>query len=92
MPGYDLVIKGGNVVDPAAGVHKADIGIRGEKIAAIAETIPASEGGKMIDFGSFKRAESLLAFSRAVEEREKKQSDNPHRVAPAPSFPSVFPI
>jgi citrate lyase subunit beta/citryl-CoA lyase len=31
-------------------------------------------GGKMIDYGSFKRAESLLAFSRAVEEREKKQA------------------
>jgi citrate lyase subunit beta/citryl-CoA lyase len=28
-------------------------------------------GGKMIDFGSFKRAESLLAFSSAVEERRK---------------------
>jgi len=31
-------------------------------------------GGKMIDFGSFKRAESLLAFSHVVEEREKKQA------------------
>jgi hypothetical protein len=26
----------------------------------------------MIDFGSFKRAESLLALSRAIEEKEKK--------------------
>jgi len=31
-------------------------------------------GGKMIDFGSFKRAESLLASSRAVEEKEKRQA------------------
>jgi citrate lyase subunit beta/citryl-CoA lyase len=29
-------------------------------------------GGKMIDYGSFKRAESLLAFARAVDEKEKK--------------------
>ena len=29
-------------------------------------------GGKMIDLGSFKRAESLLGFARAVEEREKR--------------------
>jgi citrate lyase subunit beta/citryl-CoA lyase len=29
-------------------------------------------GGKMIDYGSFKRAESLLSFARAVEEREKR--------------------
>jgi citrate lyase subunit beta/citryl-CoA lyase len=31
-------------------------------------------GGKMIDFGSFKRAESLLSSSRAVEEKEKRQA------------------
>jgi dihydropyrimidinase/allantoinase len=49
MPGYDLVIRGGYVVDPATGVHKADIGIRGEKIAAIAETISAGEGAQAID-------------------------------------------
>jgi hypothetical protein len=30
-------------------------------------------GGKMIDFGSFKRAESLLASSRAGEEKEQRQ-------------------
>jgi len=28
-------------------------------------------GGKMIDFGSFKRAESLLAFAVAIEKKEK---------------------
>jgi dihydroorotase-like cyclic amidohydrolase len=49
MPGYDLVIRGGSVVDPATGVHKADIGIRREKIAAIAETISASESSQVID-------------------------------------------
>ena len=31
-------------------------------------------GGKMIDFGSFKRAESLLAFARAVEDKQNKQA------------------
>lgn len=29
-------------------------------------------GGKMIDFGSFKRAETLLSFAGAVEEKEKR--------------------
>jgi len=28
-------------------------------------------GGKMIDYGSFRRAESLLAFAVAIEEKEK---------------------
>lgn len=40
MSDYDLVIKGGNVVIPYAGVLRADIGIKGEKLAAIAEEIP----------------------------------------------------
>jgi citrate lyase subunit beta/citryl-CoA lyase len=31
-------------------------------------------GGKMIDFGSFKRAESLLAFARTVDDKQKKQT------------------
>jgi citrate lyase subunit beta/citryl-CoA lyase len=32
-------------------------------------------GGKMIDLGSFRRAESLLAFARALEEKEKKAKE-----------------
>jgi citrate lyase beta subunit len=28
-------------------------------------------GGKMIDYGSFRRAESLLAFAGAIEERDE---------------------
>jgi citrate lyase subunit beta/citryl-CoA lyase len=31
-------------------------------------------GGKMIDYGSFKRAESLLAFAKAVEEKDGASS------------------
>ncbi len=30
-------------------------------------------GGRMIDYGSFKRAEALLLFAKAVEEKEKKK-------------------
>jgi citrate lyase subunit beta/citryl-CoA lyase len=29
-------------------------------------------GGKMIDYGSFKRAQSLLAYAKAIEKREKR--------------------
>jgi citrate lyase subunit beta/citryl-CoA lyase len=29
-------------------------------------------GGRMIDYGSFKRAESVLSFAKAVAEREKR--------------------
>ena len=40
MSNYDLVIKGGSLVIPNVGVKRADIGIKDEKIAAIAQTIP----------------------------------------------------
>jgi dihydropyrimidinase/allantoinase len=49
MTGYDLVIKGGNVVIPYLGVRKADIGIIGEKIGAIADSILPEEAGQVID-------------------------------------------
>ena len=49
MASYDLLIKGGSVVIPYLGVRKADIGVTGETIGAIAETIPSEEAEKVID-------------------------------------------
>ena len=49
MSNYDVVIKGGNLVVPFLGVQKSDIGIRGEKIAAIDRDIPAANAGMIID-------------------------------------------
>ena len=47
---YDLLLKGGHVIDPANGIDKvADVAIAGGKIAAVAESIPASEAGKVVD-------------------------------------------
>jgi len=49
MKNYDLLIKGGNIVVPNLGVRKADIGIIGEKIGAIADSILPEEAGQVID-------------------------------------------
>ena len=49
MASYNLLIKGGSVVIPYLGVRKADIGVTGETIGAIAETIPSEEAEKVID-------------------------------------------
>ena len=47
---YDLLLKGGHVIDPANNVDRvADVGISGGKIAAVAESIPASAAGKVVD-------------------------------------------
>jgi dihydroorotase len=47
---YDLLLKGGHVIDPANNLDRvADVGISAGKIAAVAETIPASAAGKVVD-------------------------------------------
>jgi len=47
---YDLLLKGGHVIDPANDVDRiADVAISAGKIAAITENIPASEAGKVVD-------------------------------------------
>src|SRR5580658_378611 len=47
---YDLVLKGGHVVDPASGIDaKMDVGISLGKIAAVEKDIPANQAGKVVD-------------------------------------------
>ena len=49
MRAYDLVIKGGHVVIPYVGVRQADIGVTGEKIAAIEANIDTTGAKRVID-------------------------------------------
>ncbi len=47
---YDIVLKGGHVIDPANGIDAVrDVAIAQGKIARVAENIPASEARKAID-------------------------------------------
>jgi dihydroorotase len=49
-PRYDLVLKGGQVIDPANQVNAVlDVAVSGGKIAAVQKDIPASEAGKVVD-------------------------------------------
>jgi dihydroorotase len=49
-PHYDLLLKGGHVIDPANHVDKiADVAISAGKISAVAESIPASDAEKVVD-------------------------------------------
>jgi citrate lyase subunit beta / citryl-CoA lyase len=66
-----------DVVNRVFAPHKEDVAFAKQVVAAYEEAKSkglgaTTIGGKMIDYGSFKRAESLLALSRAIEEREKK--------------------
>jgi dihydroorotase len=47
---YDLVLKGGHVIDPKNNISKVmDVAIADGNIARVAETIPASQGKKIVD-------------------------------------------
>ena len=47
---YDLLLKGGHVIDPANGLDgKMDVAVSGDKIAAVEKDIPANLAGKVVD-------------------------------------------
>ena len=50
MPTYDLLIKGGHVIDAANGVDGLmDVGVAGRSVAAVEPSIPESQGRRVID-------------------------------------------
>lgn len=52
MPTYDLLIKGGTVIDPATGLNaRRDVAISGGKIAAVEASIPTEQAGQTLDAG-----------------------------------------
>jgi len=49
---FDIVLKGGHVIDPKNGIDEAnDIGIQGGKIAAVDAGLPVEGAGKVVDVG-----------------------------------------
>jgi dihydroorotase len=49
---YELVVKGGRLIDPSQGISEpSDIAVSGSKVARIAADIPASEGLYVLDAG-----------------------------------------
>jgi dihydroorotase len=47
---YDLIIRGGTVIDPANGVHGLnDVAVEAGKIARVSPNIPAEEGRRVLD-------------------------------------------
>ncbi|MBL8706003.1 MAG: amidohydrolase/deacetylase family metallohydrolase [Rhodospirillales bacterium] len=50
QPAYDLVLKGGRVIDPAAGIDgKFDVAVKDGKIAAVEADIPRAQATKLAD-------------------------------------------
>src|ERR1700682_6359405 len=50
QPRYDLLLKGGHVIDPKNSINRVtDVAVSGGKIAAVAENIPSSDAKKTVD-------------------------------------------
>jgi len=50
MPRYDLLIRGGHVLDPASGLDAdLDVAIRGERIAAVAPSLPPETAARVLN-------------------------------------------
>ncbi len=53
QPAYDLLLKGGHLIDPKNGLSaRRDVAIAGGRIAAVADNIPAERARKVVDVGS----------------------------------------
>ncbi|MEV6968254.1 dihydroorotase family protein [Hamadaea sp. NPDC051192] len=61
MSRYDLLVKGGTLVLPYTGTVRADLAVRGNRIAAIADEIPVSDAVEVVD------ARNRLVFPGAVD-------------------------
>jgi len=50
QPHYDLLLKGGRVIDPANQIDRVtDVALKAGKIAAVSDGIPETEAGKVVD-------------------------------------------
>ncbi len=63
MTRYDLLLKGGTVVDPAAGVHeRLDVGITGERVAEVGADLAAAQAARVVDVSGLLVTPGLIDF------------------------------
>ena len=61
QPQYDLILKGGNVIDPKNGVNAVrDVAVSGGKIAAVSANLPTAAAKKTIDVSGLYVTPSLV--------------------------------
>lgn len=75
---FDLILKGGRVVDPKNGRDgRMDIGIRKGRIGKIAASIPAVQGRKVVDVGDYIVTPGLIDLNANFDIRRGSKGVNP---------------
>src|SRR3954451_13699983 len=88
---YDILLKGGNVIDPKNGINRQmDVAIANGKIARVAADIPASEAKKAVNVAGLTVTPGLIDIHVHVYQRpELKTVERDSSVqADAHTFPS----
>ena len=69
---YDLLLKGGHVIDPANHVSAVrDVAIAAGKILAVAENIPAASANKTVDVSQFYITPGLVDTPQPRHDHER---------------------
>ncbi len=64
---YDLLLRGGHVVDPGDGINaRMDVAVKGDRIAAVQPHIPASNARKVVDVSNLYVVPGLVDLHRHV--------------------------
>ncbi|MGH2350881.1 MAG: amidohydrolase/deacetylase family metallohydrolase [Chloroflexota bacterium] len=79
---FDLLIRGGRVIDPAQGIDgRRDVGVRGGTIAAVAESLPAEDTRQVLDAAGLLVTPGLIDLHAHVFFRVGPSSVDPSPLA-----------
>ena len=79
---YDLLIKGGIVLDPGQGIHeRLDIAVSGERISAIEEDIPSGQASRLLDVSGGIVTPGLIDLHTHVYWGVRRMSLDPDSIA-----------
>jgi dihydroorotase len=75
---YDIILKGGQVVDPKNGRNaRMDVAINGRRIAKIAPVIPAVQGRRVVNVGDYYVTPGLIDIHAHVDAQGASLNVNP---------------
>src|SRR5438552_364495 len=80
---YDVLVKGGEVVDPTSdAIVRADVAVKRDRIAAVDREIPAASAFRVIDASGQYVTPGLIDLNATVDWLSNPRGVNPDLLAP----------